>query len=51
MLIYSDQGESRHSRLKGQNNRTNFNNATPQTIGIDVRQSVHARMTHELFEL
>jgi len=35
-LIYFNQGESRHSRLKGQNNRTNYNNPTPQIIAIDV---------------
>ena len=34
--------------MKGQNHRTNFNNATPQIIGIDVREAVHARMSHEL---
>ncbi|KAF8965639.1 hypothetical protein BDZ97DRAFT_2057933 [Flammula alnicola] len=41
-------GESRHTRLKGHNNRTNFNNAIPQIIGMDIRETVHARMTHEL---
>ena len=40
----SDKGESRHSRLKDQNDRTNYNNATPQIIGIDIREAVHARM-------
>ena len=50
-LIYFNQGESRHSHLKSQNNHTNYNNATPQIIGIDVRQAVHAQMTHELSEL
>ncbi|KAF8879128.1 hypothetical protein BD779DRAFT_1162769 [Infundibulicybe gibba] len=44
-------GESRHTRLKNYNNRTNFNNATPQIINIDVRDAVHLRMTHELEDL
>jgi hypothetical protein len=51
LCIDSDQGEGRHSRLKGHNSRTNLNNATPQIIGIDVREAVHARMTYELSEL
>ncbi|KAF8955983.1 hypothetical protein BDZ97DRAFT_1672464, partial [Flammula alnicola] len=36
------------TKLVSYNNRTNFNNATPQIIGMDVREAVHDRMTHEL---
>lgn len=47
--VVSDlQGEGRHTRTKGFNSRTNFNNATPQIIGMDVREAVHDQMTHEL---
>ena len=47
-IVFDHQGESRHTRTKGFNSWTNFNNATPQIIGMDVREAVHDRMTHEL---
>ncbi|KIM42576.1 hypothetical protein M413DRAFT_408453 [Hebeloma cylindrosporum] len=49
--LSSKLGESQHTRTKGFNNRTNFNNATPQIIGMDVREAVHDRMTYDLEDL
>ncbi|KAJ7078763.1 hypothetical protein C8R43DRAFT_1177846 [Mycena crocata] len=49
MDSYSTQiGESQHRRVKDWNGRSNKNNAVPQIIRMDVRESAHERMQQEL---
>lgn len=45
------QGELQHRVVKRWNGRSNKNNAVPQIIKMDVRESAHERMQQELASL